>query len=276
MQIIDVETWEEFEAKLVELEALRDEASEKRYGAASKLLYRGQSNSEWLLETTLERYCSLSWTVGKYARLVSSAKPVVETFTNKKWDVPEFPIVEKWALDYDNMHAKALPGYEFLVYLRHHGFPSPLLDWSMSPYVAAFFSYERTTADRVAIYVYLESTGAGKADGSGIPQIRSIGPYVSAHPRHFLQQSQYTICVDHQDTGWHYAFHEDVLDKEHDGHQKEQDLLWKITIPASERIKVLKKLDAFNLNGYSLLQSEESLLQMIALREVYFSEKYAL
>src|SRR5579871_975887 len=33
------------------------------------------------------------------------------------------------------------PGYDYMAYLRHHGFPSPLLDWTRSPYVAAFFAF---------------------------------------------------------------------------------------------------------------------------------------
>jgi hypothetical protein len=52
-----------------------------------------------------------------------------------------------------------------------------------------------------------------------------------------------------------------------------QDLLWKFNIPTSERLKVLKFLDAHNLNAFSLFGSEESLMETMALRELEFREK---
>jgi len=46
--------------------------------------------------------------------------------------------------------------------------------------------------------------------------------------------------------------------------------LVKFNIPSTERVKVLKFLDAFNLNAYSLFGSEESLMETIAIREFDF------
>jgi len=47
-----------------------------------------------------------------------------------------------------------------------------------------------------------------------------------------------------------------------------QDRLWKFNLPSTERLRVLKVLDEYNLNAISLFGSEESLMETMALREL--------
>ena len=164
-----------------------------------------------------------------------------------------------------------MPAYEYLAHLRHNGFPSPLLDWSRSPYVAAYFAFSgASSTDAAAIYVYLERPKGRKVGGSGIPAIRTLGQYVRTHRRHFRQQSAYTVCANYQQSDlvnsymWHFVSHQTVFDWQ----PTAQDLLWKIVVPSSERSKVLMLLDEFNLNAYSLFGSEESLMATLAYREI--------
>ena len=85
--------------------------------------------------------------------------------------------------------------YEYMVYLRHYGFPSPLLDWSMSPYVAAYFSFrELNKAENVSIFAFIEDYGFDVSHPANSNVIR-LGPYIRSPKRHFLQQSDYTICT---------------------------------------------------------------------------------
>lgn len=271
MERVDVQSWEEFEDQLRMLNDERSAIYRERSLRPSPFLFRGERDEAWNLETTLERRSKKAWSFAEYFRLIAVAKPMIETFTDRRWEMPDYPELRDWAGKYDHLKMTQFPGYDYLAYLRHHGFPSPLLDWTASPSVAAYFAFARAQEGRVAIYAYMEYAGAGKVGSSAHPQIVSFGPYVRSHTRHFLQQSQYTICAQYRDDEWWYVPHERVFETG----SNTQDRLWKLTIPASERLKVLRRLDAFNLNEFSLFQTDEALLEMIATREIELNERNA-
>ena len=157
------------------------------------------------------------------------------------------------------------PGQEFMTYLRHYGFPSPLLDWSESPYIATYFAFRELPKEKtesVSIFAYLEHSGIKFAWGTE-PNIKVLGPYMRTDKRHFLQQSYYTVCTEGEKDQARYVSHEKVFSQAN----KRQDHLWKFNITASERVKVLKKLDMYNINAYSLFGSEESLMETEFIRE---------
>jgi hypothetical protein len=249
-------TWEDFEAWLRDLRVQLGDS-------ASRLLFRGQGSSDWTLATTLERSGQSGIAVGEYYRLISLIAPAVQAFTGI--NAPEFD----WELagQFRDMEAffesTRFPSgrhFEYMVYLRHHGFPSPLLDWSQSPYVATFFAFRERNPqpNKRSVYAYCETTGV-KGVVVGAPMIRTLGPYVRCHPRHFRQQSTYTVCESFDEEHWHYNSHQRVF--QHSG--PEQDFLWRFDIPSQERVKALRLLNEFNLNAYSLFDSEETLLESL-------------
>ena len=292
----DLESWDEFEDRL---RGLKEE-----YPAPRSLLFRGLEDDRYPLTTTLERHGKMGMSFRKYYRLISVVRPQIESFTGSKWSVSEYTEYLKWLDENDSLGLfSEFPAYDYMVYLRHHGFPSPLLDWTASPYVAAYFAFrgfaeglqEGRHENKVAICVFCKDP-LGSTHGSiSEPEIRRIGPYVQSHQRHFLQQSDYTVCivrdsgestdpgdapVRHADIAqfdtpvrsgqdaWRYASHEQVFARD----DSSQDLLWKFCIPVTERLKVQKMLDAYNLNAFSLFGSEESLMETMALRELHFRE----
>jgi hypothetical protein len=109
-----------------------------------------------------------------------------------------------------------------------------------------------------------------KGTDSG-PSIYGLSNFVNTHRRHFLQQSNYTVCVefDNHSHEWKFSPHDAVFAK----NNKWQDLLWKFMIPATKRITVLKKLDEYNLNAPSLFGSDESLVETLAIREMEFLQR---
>jgi hypothetical protein len=260
-------SWEEFEASVRELESERAALEAQSPLYVSPLLYRGQASSAWRLDTTLER--GLQGVVGprvsRYYSKLLAVRPQIESVTGHRWTIPSLDEFSQALENRDSLTLPGLPGYEFWAYLRHLGFPSPLLDWSRSPYVAAFFAFNGSPAQHegeVAVFAYLEYSGAVKRHIE--PHIATTGPYVRTHARHISQQSQYSICSVRDNGVWRFASHEDALS------QGRENML-KFTIPASERVKVLRLLDRFNLNAFSLFGTDESLAESLANRELVFN-----
>ena len=96
-----------------------------------------------------------------------------------------------------------------------------------------------------------------------------LGSSIRTRKRHFNQQSDYTICTVAPEETILYACHEDAFVRS----DEDQDLLWKFTIPVSERSKVLRKLDMYNINSFLLFGSEESLMETLAIREIFLRER---
>ena len=257
----------------------------------SNVLYRGHADSTWTLESTLYRHQrallraghpDLDIPIDKYERAAADLQAIIETHTNRTFgnitaSSKSFPITKKAF------------SFEYTVYLRHHGFPSPLLDWSLSPYVAAYFAF-RDTADltdtedgtgddgpHVAIYAmrppgypykkYLECGTRllpGKEAG-----IRYWPNPVKGETRHYDQQSAYTTALraSGSEIGVHfYSSHEYIL--RNFPQTTEDPMCWKITIPQRERESVLQRLDRMNINAYTLFRTEDTLVRTYGLREL--------
>jgi hypothetical protein len=256
--------WSEYLEIVIELE--RDYQSRSR-----PPLFRGLANSKWGLETSLERYETekdfQKWSFLDYYRQISLyPKSAIETLTGRNWnDFPDYDLVKSKAAEDVGMLDLILVGkpaiYELLIYFRHHGYPSPLLDWTASPYVAAFFAFDKNEEeiDTVAVYAFVWGRSGGLFSG---PEIKAVGPFGQSHPRHFAQKCWYSWCVEKALYDYCILPHGDAITEA----TKPDGKIVKLLLPASERQKVLKELDLMNVNEYSLFNSEDSLVRTIARR----------
>lgn len=263
-------SWDDFKLKtaLLQEQARADHTS---------VLFRGHASSQWDLETTLERSAH-SHFVTDYYGIALRIKSEIEAFTGLRWaedaDV-DYPKIQSMCSRYENFSAcfsrQAPPHYAYLSYLRHHGFPSPLLDWSTSRFVAAFFAFRvRPIAENVAIFAYRERDSSGmKVGGNDVPAIRVCGPYVSGPKRHFAQRSQYTTCTMWDDNGPYFLSHNDVCKPFDPKKDFQQDIIFKFELPSSEREKVMIELEDYGLNAFGLFGSEEGLMESLSLREEF-------
>jgi len=279
METIELSSWTEFETRLNEIRSKYGTRESKSYDITqpttkNDILYRGQSDSALTLQTTLERFSQQEWTLKSYLALLLRCVHQIETFTGNKWNLDRDKIFEELEREFDELFKIPTPSYEFWTYLRHLGFPSPLLDWTYSPYIALFFAFAKQDSAKRAIgkasvYAYIETPSGVKSDSSHKPKMAVKGPYVTTHKRHYFQQSLYTIAAEAivGKNDYKFVCHEDVF-KAYGERKKDQDVCIKINIPRNKRIEVLEYLDAFNINHFSLIQSEESLIRSLAFKEI--------
>lgn len=274
----DLNSWEEFKERVEEIqeETQRLKANPNKVGAVSEPLYRGQSNHEWHLESTLERK-HRQMTLGKYFAILEKIKSKVEKNSGKSW--PNFAGVNDRKLRsiYHITIDLPIDATAYMTFLRHHGFPSPFLDWTACPYVASYFAFEGidTNTKRIAIYFFRKDTGLPTdCKKMSEPTVDQIGHNIeNTSGRHRKQKTHYTICLENPTAGESLQdyiianIEEDINnvgfpitgeDYEGDNSIPEAgNVVRKYTIPATEKNKVLKELEAQKINRESLFESTQ-------------------
>jgi hypothetical protein len=85
--------------------------------------FRGQINADWPLRTAIERTDFINLRKGIEAEFVAEFQRGATNYLHKD-ELPEHLI-------------------EWLALMQHHGAPTRLIDFSRSPFIAAFFAYEQ-------------------------------------------------------------------------------------------------------------------------------------
>ncbi len=270
MEIKKVRTWNGFIKAIKEVRdqygIFRRELDGSRiYERKNRILFRGQSNAKWSLETTLERKTNEVFHIYSYMLKATRGASEIESFTGTDWNVISYKDLENEINTNQSAFDVPLPSYDFLVYLRHHGFPSPLLDWTESPFIAAYFAFLSQRNENSAVYCYIPTPESGRGGPGGEPQITVKGPFVKTHKRHFAQKAWYTVATQwkYSENKHYFCPHERVFDRG----AIHQDLLIKIILPCKIRQTVLEHLNDYNINHFTLFQSEDSLVKAIEMKE---------
>jgi FRG domain len=259
MERIDLTSWDEFSDAIKGVAVTAEE--QKPLRKRTPIMYRGVSSEDHTPASSLERSSFGDYgdvQVYDYLLRISEIQPQVESLTGRHWEDVDPDAAAADYYDKDRWYKD----YPYLTYLRHHGYPSPLLDWTFSPYIAAYFAFsversraELTGKERVAIFALPDpSFEIWEPDK---PHIHTLGPRVRTHSRHFQQQSRYTVCVQKSANQWAYAPYTLTFEPGHTNHRQ----IWQITLPYGERTKALAYLSTHNINAYSLLGGEEALLR---------------
>ncbi|MFT2099309.1 FRG domain-containing protein [Marinomonas sp. 2405UD66-6] len=189
-------------------------------------IYRGQSSEKWKLEPTLKR------------KKLSIDTQSIEEETLKSFQLhclgrrghnpPKLSESEWWALG------------------QHFGLDTPLLDWSDSPYIAAFFAFNSDTLESENVVIWLlnkkinDDVGAKKLKRN--QRIEILTPYLDENARLINQRGLFVRTPNMQCISEWAACLEST----------EVISLGRILIPSSEKKFALDSLDKMNINNYSL------------------------
>lgn len=266
METYDLSTWEEFEARILEL---RNESRANGNPPLIGPLFRGQSDSSWSLITTLERDLPGRNSPISYYDLIHDIKPLIEKTNHQQFTIDSKEDFERWLHTRHTSTHEMFQADRYMVYLRQFGFPSPLLDWTQSPDIASYFAFSkqsRPKSCRVAVWALFKPSLKLENTFAENWKIMHIGHNFDAHKRHSKQLAEYTVCIEKNGNTFAYGKIESHTDDISLGHY----ILKKYTIPFSEQSRILRILNQRGVNEYEVYGTDESLLKSIAMREMYF------
>jgi len=154
-RLIRIETWDSF-LNLV---------AQPPY---SNWAFRGERDERWPLYSSLSRYLQ-NFGVAPEA-WVEQEDRILRIFKRKAHQFLDRP--PEWDDD-----------FQWLALMQHHGAPTRLIDFTWSPYVAAFFGLERTLGDGV-----VWAMNPARVDSSRAPQPARMDPRLKGNfKRYFLK-----------------------------------------------------------------------------------------
>jgi hypothetical protein len=219
--LADVKSWEDFKNFVRSLEPYR-------------FAFRGHENSRWRLRTSFHR-------TGRASVI--------------KFAMQDVPALHRHLSGLTTHRFNLADPFDFAAFLslaQHHGYPTPILDWTQSPFVAAYFAFRDLRRDNVpagqkARIFVLDVTGWKAFEKAGVLMpgflhVTILEPLATNNPRALPQQSLSTVT------------NVDDLEQYIGGRETQfgKSYLRAIDILASERRTVMQDLALMGITAGSL------------------------
>jgi hypothetical protein len=151
--------------------------------SSGRFLFRGQSSADWGLVASFDR---LTYSLAaknkkeRYGEYISELREAIETH-----NYVELANYLRFATVDGSLVAEMIA--------QHHGAPTRILDWSLSPYVAAFFAVVKYTNDEEHSEVAIWALDTRRLiDSIGTDSFDIISWLPSGNERAIIQQSRFT------------------------------------------------------------------------------------
>jgi hypothetical protein len=139
-----------------QFKSLSSEFALRSVQTQGQVIFRGQGDSRWRLRTTLDRLCD--------RENISLRSDFLDEL------LMEFRRQSRGLSDVED--SRDFREVDWLLLARHHGMPTSILDWTESPYVAAFFAMadeDRSVDGHVSVWALDRRGFAGR-----IPDVEFI------------------------------------------------------------------------------------------------------